>query len=136
MSADIRYLPVVRQLPDVGARQPRGGRSAPRRLIRLGNTLAVASVALVGGGLVLWSLFGRGRSAGESGVWPLLLAVAFSFGLLGVGCCVTALAAGPADNVSRRKVLSALCISLVAPLAVSVVALAVFFASTSFSFGV
>jgi len=119
-----RHLPATRPLPvrrvDIS--------EAPRRLLRLGNTLAVSSFALAIGGLALWHSFGVGDAAGDRGPWPLLLAAAFGFGLVGAGCSLIALVVG---NVSRREVVSALCISLVAPLAVGIIALALFFASTS-----
>jgi hypothetical protein len=130
MSTNVRYLPAVRQLPD--RTTVSNDSAAPRRLLRLGNALAVASVALVGGGLGLWHTFGAGDATGDRGPWPLLLAAAFGLGLVGAGCCLIALVVG---NVSRREVVSALCISLVAPLAVGIIALALFFASTSLDWG-
>ena len=124
-----RYLPALRALPAPQTTVT----DAPRRLIRLGNALAVGSFALAIGGLALWHSFGSDQSSGDRGPWPLLLAAAFGFGLLGAGSCVLALALG---NVSRREVVSALCISLVAPLTVGIIALALFFASTSLSWSV
>jgi hypothetical protein len=95
--------------------------------------LAFASLALASCGLALWSSLGTNDgSIAEHGPWPLVLGIAFGFGLIGAGCGLVALVLGPA---SRRRATSALCMSLVAPLAVGIIALAMFFSSTSLSWG-
>jgi hypothetical protein len=106
----------------------------PRRLARLGNVLAFASLVLVFGGVGGWAGLGTelGGTAGDRGPWPLVLGAAFCVGLLGAGCGLIALGLGSA---ARRQAVSALCVSLVAPLAVGIIALALFFASTGTSFG-
>jgi hypothetical protein len=112
------------------------GLPVPKRLARLGTVLAFASLVLVCGGVIGWLVLGAqfGGTTSEHGPWPLVLAAAFCLGLLGAGCGLTALGLGSA---ARRQAVSALCVSLVAPIAVGIIALALFFASTaSFSFGI
>lgn len=132
MGAEIRYLPVVRRLPDVGPRELAASRRPTRRLLRLAAALAGGSVVLTAGTLALWGALGDAEARDGRGPWPLLLGIAFSFGLLGAGCCITALAQGASP---RRGALAALCLSLVAPVAVGLIALALFFASASLSLG-
>ena len=137
-----RNLPALR--PDAGPPHPRfaageprfRGLTVPKRLARLGTVLAFASLVLVCSGVVGWAALGTqlGGTASEHGPWPLVLGAAFCLGLLGAGCGLTALGLG---NAARRQAVSALCVSLVAPIAVGLIALALFFASTaSFSFGI
>ena len=106
----------------------------PRRLARLGTVLAFASVVFVCVGLGGWAALGTplGDAADSRGPWPLVLGAEFCMGLLGAGCGLVALGLG---NAARRQAVSALCVSLVAPLAVGIIALALFFSSTGTSFG-
>ncbi len=103
----------------------------PERLARLGTFLAWVSLALVCGAFVLWLGLDRSSfgSLDDHGPWPIVLALGFVLGLLGAGCGVTALALGGAP---RRRAVGAVTISLVAPTLVGIVALALFFASTTF----
>jgi hypothetical protein len=138
-----RNLPVLR--PSAGPPHPGlaatdshprafRGLPMPRRLARLGTVLAFASLVFVCGGLGGWAALGTdlGETADGRGPWPLVLGAAFCMGLLGAGCGLTALGLG---NAARRQAVSALCVSLVAPLAVGIIALALFFSSTDTSFG-
>jgi hypothetical protein len=106
----------------------------PKRLARLGTVLAVASLVLVCGGLGGWAALGTELAEGSDGrgPWPLVLGAAFCMGLLGAGCGLIALGLG---NAARRQAVNALCVSLVAPVAVGIIALALFFSSTGTSFG-
>ena len=89
---------------------------------------------LVCGGLAGWATLGTqlGEGVDGRGPWPLVLGGAVCLGLLGAGCGLLALGFG---NAARRQAIGALCVSLVAPLAVGIIALALFFASTDASFG-
>jgi hypothetical protein len=111
------------------------GLPVPKRLARLGSVLAFASLVLVCGGVGGWAALGTeiGPTPGEHGPWPLVLGAAFCMGLLGAGCGLIALGLG---NAARRQAVSALCVSLVAPVAVGIIALALFFSSTGTSFGI
>ena len=102
----------------------------PYRLARLGGLLAAASLVFGMGGFAGWALLGN-PEADSRGPWPLVLGVAFGLGLLGAGCGLVSLTFGSA---ARRQAVSALSGSLLAPLAVGILALALFFASTSSSF--
>lgn len=115
-----QYLPVLRE-PDS---------AAPGRLARLGVLLGLSGILLAVSGLAGWTIVGSslGEPADGRGPWPLVLAGALIMGLVGTGCGLVALALGP---VSRRQAVGAVCVSLVAPLAVGIVALALFFASAS-----
>jgi hypothetical protein len=133
----------VRRLPAGPLEEPRRlpgrdipvlrGLSTPRRLARLGTVLASFSFVLVLGGLAGWKLLGTQLpdGAGDRGPWPLVLGAAFCIGLLGAGCGLVSLAF---DTPARRQAFGALCVSLVAPLAVGILALALFFSTTSTSF--
>jgi hypothetical protein len=101
----------------------------PYRLARLGGLLAAASLLFAMGGFAGWALLGA--EAESRGPWPLVLGVSFGLGLLGAGCGLVSLTFGSA---ARRQAVSALCVSLLAPLAVGILALALFFASTSSTF--
>ena len=143
------YDPGHRNLPALrpGAGTPRRGFAAagspprtfrglpvPRRLARLGTVLAFASLVLVCGGIGGWAALGSELGEGDDGrgPWPLVLGAAFCIGLLGAGCGLVALGLG---NAARRQAVSALCVSLVAPVAVGLIALALFFSTTGTSFG-
>jgi hypothetical protein len=121
------YLPVLRERPEIT--------EATRRLARLGSVLGLSAVLLVVGGLAGWAIVGKEltQETGGRGPWPLLLAGAVCLGLIGVGCGALALTFG---NSARRQAIGAVCVSLVAPLAVGIIALALFFASTTLSFGI
>jgi hypothetical protein len=138
-----RYLPV--RIPSAGLPHPGftagdslsstfRGLAVPRRLARLGTVLAFASLVFVCVGLGGWAALGTdlGEGADGRGPWPLVLGAAFCMGLLGAGCGLVALGLG---NAARRQAVSALCVSLVAPLAVGIIALGLFFSSTGTSFG-
>jgi hypothetical protein len=122
-----RYLPAVREMADL--------MEMPRRLARLGSVLGLSAVLLVIGGLAGWAMVGKelAQETGGRGPWPLLLAGAVCLGIIGVGCGVLALVFG---SGVRRQAVGAVCVSLVAPLAVGIIALALFFASTTLSFGI
>jgi hypothetical protein len=94
--------------------------------------LGLSSLLLVIGGAAGWAIIGEQLAKGSDGrgPWPLVLAGALVMGVIGIGCALIALALG---NNSRRQALGALCVSLVAPLAVGILALALFFASTNLS---
>lgn len=129
----MEYLPAVReQLPAV--RQHDLAEPVPGRLARLGSVLGLSAILLVVGGFAGWAIIGSELAKGTDGrgPWPLVLAGAVGLGVLGIGCGLVALVLG----VSRRQALGALCVSLVAPLAVGILALALFFASTTLSFGI
>ena len=128
------YLPAVRQedylpVPREKARLL----DAPGRLARLGSVLGLSAILLVVGGLAGWAIVGKQLAEGVDGrgPWPLVLAGAVCLGLLGAGCGFLALVFG-----ARRQAVGAVCLSLVAPLAVGMIALALFFASTTLSFGI
>lgn len=104
----------------------------PTRLTQLGSLLAWVSLALVVGGMGLWFALDRSSitTPGDRGPWPFVLGLAFVSGVLGAGCGVTALVLG---GVPRRRAVGAVTISLVAPTLVGIVALALFFATTTFN---
>jgi hypothetical protein len=115
-----------------GPQRVQRGLSVPRRLARLGTVLATFSFVLVLGGLGGWAALGsRLNVAGDRGPWPLVLGAAFCLGLLGAGCGFVSLVF---DTPARRQAFGALCVSLVAPLAVGIVALALFFSTTGADF--
>ena len=120
-------LPVKRNLPV--ERLLAVPEAVPRRLSRLGTFLAWTSLSLVSGAIVMWFALDRGSlgSLDDHGPWPIVLALGFILGLLGAGCGVTALALGAAP----RRAVGAVTISLVAPTLVGIVALGLFFASTT-----
>jgi hypothetical protein len=123
----VEYLPAIREKPEVV--------QATRRLARLGSVLGLSAVLLVVGGLAGWATIGKAlaQDTGGRGPWPLVLAGAVCLGLVGIGCGVVALTFG---GSVRRDAISALCVSLIAPLAVGMIALALFFASTTLGFGI
>ena len=88
------------------------GLPVPKRLARLGNVLAFASLVLVTGGVGGWAALGSDvdGNVDEHGPWPLVLAAAFCLGILGAGCGLIALGLGSA---ARRQAVGALCVSLV-----------------------
>ena len=67
------------------------------------------------------------QDTGGRGPWPLVLAGAVCLGLVGIDCGVVALTFG---GSARRDVISALCVSLMAPLAVGMIALSIFASMT------
>jgi hypothetical protein len=121
------YLPVLREKARV--------LDAPGRLARLGSVLGLSAILLVVGGLAGWAIVGKQLAEGVDGrgPWPLVLAGAVCLGLVGAGCGFLALVFG---RGVRRQAIGAVCLSLVAPLAVGIIALALFFASTTLSFGI
>lgn len=103
----------------------------PRRIAKLSRLLSWLSLTLVCLGLGAWAGIDRSALGVEDGrgPWPIVLGLGFLLGLLGAGCGLVALSFG---GVPRRRTVGALTISILASGTVGVVALALFFASTSF----
>jgi hypothetical protein len=84
--------------------------------------LGLLSLVLGIVGAVGWALhLDLGIAVTERGPWPLALVAAFGVGLLAIGCQIVALSHG---SLPRRLVLRAFLLSVVAPVGVAVLALA------------
>jgi hypothetical protein len=115
-------------LPERRVLQPMN--NVPRRIAQLSRLLSWLSLTLVCLGLSAWLGIGRASLGPEDGLgpWPVVLGLGFVLGLLGAGCSVVALSIG---GVPRRRTFGAMTVSIAASTIVGIVALALFFASTT-----